>query len=165
MTDMIENLISLLREELTNYGEMLALFDQQQAYVMDRSTDDLLQSVIAIQSQSEVTQKTRRQREGVQRKLAAELGTAAEPDFDKIIPRLPNDYRPLVGALVDENNNLLTRVQQRARQNHTLLSRSVELMQDFMNDLFPGQTTNAYTQKGTRTNSAPSGRMLYEALG
>lgn len=165
MTDMIENLISLLREELTNYGEMLALFDQQQSYVMDRRSEDLLESVIAIQSQSEITQKTRRMREGIQKKLAAELGTAAEPDFDRIIPRLPHDYRPLMGALVEENNSLLTRVQQRARQNHTLLSRSVELMQDFMNDLFPGQTTNAYTQKGTRTQSAPPGRLLYEAIG
>ena len=31
-----------------------------------------------------------------------------------------------------ENNELLVRVQQRARQNHLLLSRSVEMMQRFI---------------------------------
>ncbi len=54
-----------------------------------------------------------------------------------LIPLLPADYRPLVQALVDENNELLVRVRQRARQNHLLLSRSVELMQGLLNTLLP----------------------------
>ncbi len=41
-------------------------------------------------------------------------------------------------ALVQENNELLVRVQQRARQNHLLLLRSLELMQKLINSLFPG---------------------------
>ena len=38
-----------------------------------------------------------------------------------------------MSALVEENNHLLARVRQRARQNHILLSRSVELMEQFIN--------------------------------
>ena len=49
--------------------------------------------------------------------------------FAAIIPLLPPDYRPLVQALVQENNELLARVHQRTRQNHLLLSHAVELMQ------------------------------------
>ena len=40
-------------------------------------------------------------------------------------------------ALVRENNELLVRVQQRARQNHLLLSHCVELMQQLINSIFP----------------------------
>jgi len=67
-------------------------------------------------------------------------GIPAEEDitFASLVPQLPPDYRPLVGALVEENNHLLVRVQQRARQNHLLLSRSLEMMQSFLNTLMPG---------------------------
>ena len=58
--------------------------------------------------------------------------------FAEIIPQLPEAYRPLIESLVDENNSLLQRVQQRARQNHLVLSRSVELMQDFLNRHYRG---------------------------
>ena len=68
-------------------------------------------------------------------------------------------------ALVDENNELLVRVQQRARQNHLLLSRSVELMQGLLNSLLPGRETRVYNgQGGMDTHSAPP-RLLYEAVG
>ena len=66
------------------------------------------------------------------RRSAASRTTAA---FADLIPLLPADYRPLLQALVEENNELLVRVRQRARQNHLMLRRSVELMQELLNTL------------------------------
>jgi predicted DNA-binding transcriptional regulator YafY len=70
----------------------------------------------------------------------------------------------LVKALVNENNQLLGRVRQRAQQNHLLLSRSVEMMQRFIN-AFCAVGVPTYTEAGTMTHPAAQGRLLYEAVG
>jgi hypothetical protein len=165
MSDALSNLISFLREELKHYGEMLALLDHQQESAVSRLTDELLRSVTLIHAQSELIQTARRQRETHQRALARELCIAEASTFAEIIPLLPADYRPLVQSLVEENNGLLQRIQQRARQNHLLLSRSVELMQRFLSTLFPTRDTQVYTERGTRLAPTVPARPFYEAVG
>ena len=81
------------------------------------------------------------------------------------MPLLPSDYRPLIRALVEENNELMFRVQQRARQNHLLLSRSVELMQNCISSLFPGTRQKVYGGNGGLASAPVSGRMIFEAVG
>src|SRR5881227_819274 len=127
----LQNLIAALREELHEYGEMLAQLDEQQELVMKREADGILQSVSTIQDQSAVIQRAREIRETRQNELAEKLGLESKSEFSKILPRVPEDYRPLVDALVQENNALLTRIQHRARQNHLLLRQSLDLMQRF----------------------------------
>ena len=57
----------------------------------------------------------------------------------ELIPLLPEEYGPLLRALIDENNELLLRVQQRARLNYLLLiSVASTCMQRFINTLAPG---------------------------
>ena len=71
------------------------------------------------------------------------------------MPQLPAAYRPLVTALVQENNHLLARVRSRARQNHLLLSRAVEMMSRFINSVCAvGPAT--YTQVGGVAEAAPA---------
>ena len=53
-----------------------------------------------------------------------------------------------VQALVEENNELLIRVQQRARQNHLLLSHAVELMQHLINSDFSRRKTEDLRRRG-----------------
>jgi len=45
MIDALQTLIEALRDELKQYGEMLALLDQQQELVAGRAADELLHSV------------------------------------------------------------------------------------------------------------------------
>lgn len=165
MTEHLKLVISTLREELKQYGEMIALLDQQQEYMMARATEDLFQSVAVIQAQSNAIQSARRIREGHQKALALAAGLTESAGFTDIIPRLPADYRPLVQALVQENNHLLVRVQQRARQNHLLLSRSCELMQSLIGTLFPARDTTTYTDRGGRFQHSLPINSLYEAVG
>ena len=80
-------------------------------------------------------------------------------------PRLPSDYQPLVMALVQENNELLVRVQQRSRQNHVLLSRSVEMMQRLINTLCPGGNGPVYSPDGNLSPTVLPACALYEAVG
>ena len=163
MNKLIDELIEALRNELEEYGELLALLDEQQEQIFSRQAEGLLETVGRINTQAAVLGRIRAERETVQRALAEAVGLG-EGTLLNLLPLLPEVYRPLVQALVRENNQLLIRVQQRARQNHLLLSRSVELMQRFLQSLTPGSTTTVYGGDGA-VSSATAGSTFYEAVG
>jgi flagellar biosynthesis/type III secretory pathway chaperone len=165
MNELLQNLIEALREELKEYGEMLALLDQQQQGVMQRPTQDLLQCVTAINSQADAIAAARREREQHQRHVALQLGLPQDAGLAAMSPRLPAEYRPLVQALVQENNDLLVRIHQRARQNLLLLMRIVELMQRFLASLVPGSQTTTYNDTGRLLGMALPQRSVYDAVG
>ena len=165
MNALLPNLIESLREELKQYGEMLALLDQQQNRVMERHTRDVFQSVADLNAQTAVIATTRSEREQRQRDLARQLNLPDAAIFGAIVPLLPADYRPLVEALVQENNELLVRVQQRVRQNHLLLSHAVELMQQLINSILPGAGPKTYDGGGRVPGAMLPQHSLYEAVG
>ena len=165
MNELLQNLIEALREELKEYGEMLALLDQQQQMVMHRQTQDLLQCAAAINAQAETITSARREREQHQRHVAIESGLAGDAGYEALAPLLPAGYRPLIQALVQENTQLLLRVQERARQNHLLLSRIVDLMQRFLGTLFPGAPPATYDGSGHALAAGLPQRSLYDAVG
>jgi flagellar biosynthesis/type III secretory pathway chaperone len=165
MNDLLPNLIEALREELKQYGEMLALLEQQQDLVMQRQANDLLSSVSSINAQAGVIAGARHEREQRQRHIARLLALPENAGFADMTPRLPVDYRPLVQALVQENNELLVRVQQRARQNHLLLNHAVELMQHLINAMVPGASPKTYDDSGQVPASTLPQHSLYEAVG
>src|SRR6266699_2850189 len=133
----LQQLIEALRNELQQYGEMLALLDQQRELVMVQGGDDILHCISSIDTQSAAIQTARANRRSIQQNLAEELKQPAESSFVRLIPSIPEQYRPLVTALVQENNELLQRVRQRAQQNHLLMRHSLEMMQRFITNLSP----------------------------
>ena len=165
MKELLEHLIEALREELKEYGEMLALLDQQQQMVTHRQSQDLLQSAASVNAQVEAIAAARGEREQRQRHIALQMELAENAPFATMIPHFPSQYRPLIEALVQENNELLVRVQQRARQNHLLLNRAVELMQRFIGSLFPGTPPATYNEMGRMPVAALPQRSMYDAIG
>lgn len=164
MKELLSNLIEALREELKQYGEMLALLDHQQQLVMRRQVAVLPENVNSVNAQAGVIAAARQEREQRQLHLARSLGLA-ENSLAMLLPRLPQDYRPLVGALVEENNSLLVRVQQRARQNHLLLSHAVDLMSQLIQSIFPGAAPTTYDGKGHSSGSVVAHESIYQAVG
>ena len=165
MIESIEILINALRAELQEYGEMLALLDSQQKHVMARAGGEVFQTVGLIQSQGVTVRDARLHRERCSRVVAGQLGLTENASFARLLPKLPADYRPLVKALVEENNELLVRVQQRARQNHVLLSRSLELMQGLMDSLLPNRETRVYNGRGSMQVHEAGVRSFYQGVG
>jgi flagellar biosynthesis/type III secretory pathway chaperone len=165
MNDLLHNLIEALREELKQYGEMLAVLEQQQDYVVQRQVNDLLQNISQIHAQGDIIAAVRRERGQHQRNVARQLSLDDEAPFGLIIPKLPADYRPLVQALVQENNELLVRVHQRARQNHLLLSHAVELMQQLIDAILPGGSLKTYDKSGRLPGNHAPVYSLYESVG
>ena len=165
MIDHLVTMVGALRDELEQYGEMLALLDRQQQQVIARAADEVFQSIGLIKSQGIAIQTARARREECRERVAEWLKRNPETPFAELIPLLPADYQPLLKALVQENNELLVRVRQRARQNHLLLSRSLELMQGLINSLFPGRETRTYNEQGSVHTQPVSATALYEAVG
>ena len=158
MLESLKKLIEALRDELQNYGEMLVLLDRQQEYLMTRAANEVSQSISLVQAQGTAIQDARERREECRRDVAQAAGQADDASFADLIPLAPADYQPLLKALVDENNELLFRVRRRARQNHLMLKRSVELMQQVLNSLCPSSRTPIDDGQGqwpTRLQAAP----------
>jgi flagellar biosynthesis/type III secretory pathway chaperone len=165
MTDSLHQLVSALREELQSYGALLDLLDRQQDLVCSRAAEELSDVVGAIQTQSRVLNDARAFRDECRVAVAKRLQLPADAPFGILIPLLPADYQPLLQALVQENNELLVRVQKRARQNHLLLSRSVELMQQFLGSLFPGRDNPTYSVTGRGRSPSLPASTVYDAVG
>jgi len=164
MNDILSNLIESLREELKQYGEMLALLDHQQNLVMRRQSNDLLQSVNDVNSQVEIIHAARIEREQHRSRLARQLNLNEDADFNALTPLLAVEYRGLIKALVQENNELLVRVKQRARQNHLMLTRATELMQRFINALSPAPATATYNVAGVVAGAGVPPHAMLEVI-
>lgn len=165
LNSVLPALVEALRQELRQYGEMLALLDQQREHVISRNGNEVLQTVAAINQQAEAIKAARVQRETCQQELAAALQKPQHTPLNTLLPLVPESARFAVSSLVRENNDLMTRVQQRARQNHLLLSRSLELMQRFINTLLPAAAPSTYTGAGQLQSQTLPAQTLYEAVG
>jgi hypothetical protein len=165
MTQPLQRLIDALRTELEAYGEMLALLDQQQEQVVSRAADDLLQTVLAINSQQAAIRSARLERDLCQRNLSVSLGQPGVTTFAELLPLLSAEHRILVNALVEENNGLILKVQRRAAQNHLLLSRSVELTRTLIRALFPTNIGVTYDENGAVLALSMAGAPVYQDVG
>ena len=161
----INDLVGALREELKTYGGILALLDQQQESVMNREADGVVAAAQQIQAQMREVEQARKHREQCRAAFARLVGRPGDATFAELLPVFPADYLPLVQALVEENNQLLVRVQQRTRQNHLLMRRSLELMQTFLASLFPRDDTQTYNDRGSVPAGIPAFRPMFDAVG
>jgi len=135
MTPILEQVIEALREELQQYGEMLALLETQQGSLSGDDFNSLSTTSRALDSHCGVLAASRTNRENLQRHLAWSLGQPDSETFQNVLPFIPEDYRPLVLALIREINQLIEHVRVRLQFNHTQLRRSLELTEAMLNTI------------------------------
>lgn len=160
----LQNVIEALRNELQQYGEMLALLDQQRQVALKSGTEAILHSISALNAQSTSIQGARERRQEAQQKLAHVLRQPEDARFSDLLPLLPDSYQPLVSALVQENNELLVQVRERAQQNQRLLRRSMEAMQRFITTLAPDEQNAQSGGSDTTVLTLEPSSSLYAAL-
>ena len=95
---------------------------EQQELIINRSANDLLLNLNAVNEQMERVAATRQQQELCRQQLVASLGGTDETTFREMTVMLPAEVQPL-DALVQEINQLLQNVQKWLLQNHMLLQR------------------------------------------
>jgi FlgN protein len=163
MMDPLQRLIEALRNELQQYGEMLALLEQQHRAVLCQGADDVLHYISSINAQSAILQKARQIRQEALVRLARMVRASDDATFGQVIPLIADHFRPLVTALVEENNALLLRIRQCAHQNQEMLQRSLAYMQTFIRHLSPEDSTLILLENND-PGSASSSSELYEAI-
>ena len=163
--DDINQLIESLREEMTQYGELLALMQEQQELIINRQPQELLTNLNQVNGQMEKIAMARQARELARVALATQLGATQETTFKQMTSQLPEEYQPLLEALVNEINALLQKVQKWLRQNHLLLKRSLDLMQDILQNVFPSKASpKTYGRQGAVSPVNPPPSTLYEGI-
>ncbi|MBI2924150.1 MAG: flagellar export chaperone FlgN [Verrucomicrobia bacterium] len=140
MIEQLQKLIEALRDEMKQYGEMLALLDRPQHLGSASLADEMLQTVAALRAQDHSIATAWRHRRANQNELAGLVGKPPGTPLLQLLAFLPVTYRPLVTALAQENEHLRLRVQQRAGLNQRQLGRALEFLQRSMKALVPACT-------------------------
>tara|TARA_Y100000758_G_scaffold286870_1_gene237905 strand:+ start:159 stop:662 length:504 start_codon:yes stop_codon:yes gene_type:complete len=163
--DDINRLIESLREEMTQYGELLALQQEQQELIINRKPQELLTNLNDVNGQMEKIAEARQAREYAKTLLMAQLDTTQVTTFKQMTTQLPAEYQPLLEALVDEVNALLQNIHKWVRQNHLLLNRSLELMEGILKNVYPEQASpKTYGRQGVVSPVNPPPSTLYEGI-
>lgn len=148
---MIENwgaAATALREELSQYGRLLNLFDEQQNLILRRDPEGVLDVTDKIDQHLEIVRQTRRQREDIVRDLVQEAGFYSDAPLTQHVTCFPEPVQPMFKALIAEINRLLTHTRRRAGQNRALLARAVELSEQLLQRMRPDRMTKTYSNRG-----------------
>jgi hypothetical protein len=109
MNELIHNFIESLREELRQYGELLALHEVLSKQLPSRSVNASLDLASVVTLQADAVAATYRERAQRQRDLAQYLRLPPDSSIAALLPLLPETYRPLVEALFEECHQLRER--------------------------------------------------------
>jgi hypothetical protein len=160
----VKLLIEALREEMEHYGSVLGLLQTQQEMVVERSFEELLGSVDALNREMERVKEMRVKRDSLRIRLARVCGLSESDSLESIAEQITFDEKPLFEGLLQDGRRTFVRVQQNARQNHLLIQRSMELMQDFIGALFPDAGAQTYSVDGQLLGGCGPKHQLYESL-
>ncbi len=147
-------LADLLRAELAAYGGLLGYFDRQQAALMKRDAEAVAETSIMIERLALETARSREAREEHVASLARAHQRPPTESLRRLLDLFPEEQRPLLDALIEEINRLLHVVRRRARQNHAILVRAVELRRELFAALRPDVLPRTYAPGGRAPRSA-----------
>jgi flagellar biosynthesis/type III secretory pathway chaperone len=144
-----EFITECLRNELQEYGALLALFEEQQANLLRRDADQVAALALSIEEQARATHTSRERREQCVNAFAEKCGCPTDSSLRQMLPHFPAEVQPLLNALIDEINHLIHRIRRDARQNQMLLSRTVEAHEEALRALMPDAfKTRTYSPYG-----------------
>jgi len=141
-------LVDLLREEVQEYGGLYNLLDRQQKEIFNREPDLVLHTNDDIESQMAAMNTLRERREEQVKVMAERCACDDELSLTKMLPCFPEFIRPMLKALIDEVNAMVTRTRRKARQNYLLLSRTMEITQEALRMADPDNFSKTYSRNG-----------------
>lgn len=149
-----------LRRELSEYGCLLRLFEEQQASLFHREATNVLRLSAEIEQQVRFLHESRRTREENVATFAISKGQPVNSTLRSLLPHFNAEVRPLLEALIGEVNVLIHRVRRASRQNHSLLARTVDSHQQMLRSLQPDTFVQTYAPSGrsalTTTRATPA---------
>ena len=143
-----EDLLGLLRDELQEYGSLLGLLSAQQQSILERRPESLLEINQTVQTQMEASQILQKRRQGFVSSLASSLGASQNSNLSELIPHFPDVTQPMFESLVEEINNLITKVRAKIEQNQRLLNRLSEVTDQILSITNPSSHSKTYSRSG-----------------
>ena len=130
MTGYVEQLVEALRNELQQYGEMLALLDVDDA--AGSGLPSILNACEGIQRQGSAIEDARLLRLQQQSRLAWVVGKPEKDSIIDLLADLPAHYQPLLTALISEINGLVSQVREKALHCHQRLNAAAQQLERLM---------------------------------
>ena len=143
-----------LRSELTEYGHLLRLFEEQQALLFKRDAAGVVRVTNAIDEQVVVVKNCRFERDRASGEFARAHGMPEMSPVRALLPLVLDEARPLLQALVSDLSKIIGRTRRIARHNRLFLIRTIETHQELLRRFRPGSFTKVYSPDG-RVTLAP----------
>jgi len=143
-----EELLDLLRDELQEYGGLIGLLNAQQQSILNRRSESLLEINQSVQTQMEASQILQKRRQGFVSHIARNFGESNDTSLSELLPHLPEVTKPMFESLIDEINNLITRVRRKIEQNQRLLLRLAEVTDQILGISDPTHHSKTYSKEG-----------------
>jgi flagellar biosynthesis/type III secretory pathway chaperone len=143
-----DKMAECLRGEISEYGRLLNLIDDQHKLIFQRDSAAIVRLNPTLQAQVEILHECRGRREQAVREFAAAHAQPSVSTMRALLPLVEPDGRPLMAALIAEINHLVHRVRRAMALNQRLLACTVEFQQEFMRRLWPSAFTKTYAADG-----------------
>ena len=143
-----QEIVAMLQNELQEYGGLLHLFDRQQKCIVHQDPTGFLDINVDVDEQIAKLSHCRLGREELARQTALALGKSKDITLSALSHSFAAEHQPLLRALIDEINDLITRTQRRTRQNRMLLSQCVESARQLLAVSNPGAIPGTYGAHG-----------------
>jgi len=143
-----QEIVAMLQNELQEYGGILHLFDRQQKCIVHQDPTGFLDINVDVDEQIAKLSHCRLGREELVRQTALALGKSKDITLSALSHSFAPEHQPLLRALIDEINDLITRTQRRTRQNRMLLSQCVESARQLLAVSNPGAIPGTYGAHG-----------------
>ena len=143
-----EDLLTLLRDELQEYGGLIGLLSAQQQSILNRRPDSLMELNQSVQTQMEASQILHKRRQGFVSSLAQKFGESESSSLSEIVDHFPDVTQPMFHSIIEEINSLISQVRKKIEQNKRLLMRLSEVTDQILSVTDPSSQTKTYTRDG-----------------
>ncbi|OUU26116.1 MAG: hypothetical protein CBC04_05565 [Verrucomicrobia bacterium TMED44] len=143
-----EDLLTLLRDELQEYGGLIGLLSAQQQSILNRRPDSLMELNQSVQTQMEASQILHKRRQGFVSSLAQKFGESESSSLSEIVDHFPDVTQPMFHSIIEEINSLISQVRKKIEQNQRLLMRLSEVTDQILSVTDPSSQTKTYTRDG-----------------
>ncbi|MDA7756979.1 flagellar protein FlgN [Opitutales bacterium] len=143
-----EDLLTLLRDELQEYGGLIGLLSAQQQSILNRRPDSLMELNQSVQTQMEASQILHKRRQGFVSSLAQGFGESENSSLSEIVDHFPDVTQPMFHSIIEEINSLISQVRKKIEQNQRLLMRLSEVTDQILSVTDPSSQTKTYTRDG-----------------
>lgn len=148
LQEKFHDIVAALQNELQEYGGLLHLFDRQQKCIVHQDPTGFLDINVDVDEQIAKLSNCRLEREALVRSTALAMGKAADITLAALTASFPVEQQPLLRALIEEINDLISRTQRRTRQNRMLLAQCVESARQLLALSNPGAIPGTYGSHG-----------------